>query len=224
MKTDADLIAQLVADAHPVRPLRPPLWRAVAWSVVACIVVGLLVWWHGLRPDLAEKLAEPGFVLGIGAAILTGVAGAVAALTVSLPDRSRLWAFLPVAPGLVWVSTVTWGCLSHWVAFGDRSPNYALLASCVTILLATSVPLSVLLFWMLRSTVVRVRQTILATGLAAAGLTAAALNLLHAFDASIMILAWHLGTAALVMLCDVIVGRMVLMRRRDRGVDRYASA
>lgn len=224
MKTDVDLIASLVADARPVRPLRPPLWRAVGWSVVACIVVGLLAWWHGLRPDLAEKLAEPGFVLGMGAAILTGVAGAVAALTVSLPDRSRLWALLPVVPGFVWVSTVTWGCLSHWVAFGDRSPNYALLASCVTILLATSVPLSVLLFWMLRSTVVRVRQTILATGLAAAGLTAAALNLLHAFDASIMILAWHLGTAALVMLCDGIVGRMVLMRRRDRGADRYASA
>jgi hypothetical protein len=224
MKTDADLIASLVADARPVRPLRPPLWRAAGWSIVACIIVGLLVWWHGLRPDLAEKLAKPGFVLGMGAAILTGVAGAVAALTVSLPDRSRLWALLPVAPGVGWVSSVTWGCLSHWVAFGDRTPNYALLASCVAILLATSVPLSVLLFWMLRSTVVRMRQTILATGLAAAGLTAAALNLLHAFDASIMILAWHLGTAALVILCDVIVGRIVLMRRRDRGVDRYASA
>lgn len=224
MRTEAELIRTLVADARPVSPLRPPLWRALGWIVAACAVVGLLAWWHGLRPDLAEKLKEPGFALGMGAAILTGFAGAVAALTASLPDRSRLWALLPIPPAVVWVSTVTWGCLSHWVAFGNRAPNYALLVSCLTILTATSVPLSGLLFWMLRSTVVRLRQTILATGIAAAGLTAAALNLLHAFDASVMIMAWHLGTAILVTLGDLLVGRAVLMRWRDRGADGLAAA
>lgn len=224
MRTDADLIKALVSDARPVRPLRPPIWRALAWTLSAGVVFGLLAWWHGLRPDLALKLAEPGFTLGMGAAILTGLTGAVAALTASLPDRSRLWALLPIPPAVVWVSTVTWGCLSHWVAFGDRTPNYALLASCVIILLATSVPLSALLFWMLRSTVVRVRQTILATGIAAGGITAAALNLLHAFDASAMILAWHLGTAALVVLCDLVAGRVVLTRRRDHAVGGLLSA
>jgi hypothetical protein len=224
MRTDADLIKTLVADARPVRPLRPPFWRALGWTVAASVIVGLLAWWHGPRPDLPQRLTEPGFALGMGAALVTGLAGAVAALTASLPDRSRFWALLPIPPAVVWISTVTWGCLSHWVAFGDRAPNYELLASCVIILLATSVPLSGLLFWMLRSTVVRVRQTILATGIAAGGMTAVALNLLHAYDASVMILAWHLGTAALVMLCDLVAGRVVLTRRRDPGVDGLATA
>ncbi len=62
------------------------------------------------------------------------------------------------------------------------------------------------------------------TGLAAAGLTATALNLLHASDASVMIQAWHLAKAVLVVLCGVIVERTVLMRQRDRRVGGYASS
>ncbi len=69
------------------------------------------------------------------------------------------------------------------------------------------------MFWLLRQAArLRPRGLVMAAGLAVAALTATALSLLHRFDASVMILAWNLGAAALVMAIDSIVGRRAVAR------------
>ena len=78
-------------------------------------------------------------------------------------------------------------------------------------LLASSIPLSALMFFLLRHAA-RLRPTasVLSGALAVAALTAAALSLLHEFDASLMILAWNFGTALLVIALDAAIGRRML--------------
>ena len=106
MTTTPDLINSLVANATPVRRLRPPLTRAALWLLFAAFILVLLGLTHGVRPDLAERLQQPTFAIGIAASLLTGILAAVASFQVSLPDRSLLWLLLP-APALVaWVSTI----------------------------------------------------------------------------------------------------------------------
>ena len=100
MTKTPDLIDTLVEYATPVRRLRPPLIRAALWLLFAALVLGLLAVVHGVRPDLAERLQQPIFVIGMFGALATGVLAAIASFKVSLPDGSRWWLLLPV-PALV---------------------------------------------------------------------------------------------------------------------------
>jgi hypothetical protein len=213
MTKTSELIEALVADLAPVRRLRPPVIRTGAWLLVAATVIGVLTLVFGPRADFALRLQQPAFLLGAGASILTGALAALAAFLASLPDRSRLWLALPVPAAFVWISTIGYGCLSPWIALQPDSLEFGEAIECFGTLLASSLPLSVAMFWMLRH-IAALRSTgvTLVAGLAVAALTATALSLVHEFDASVMILTWNLGAAALVIVADAVIGRGVLAR------------
>lgn len=217
-------IEALVADATPVRRLRAPLRRTLIWVGLALTVATIIGVIHGLRPDLHERLAEPLFVLGMFSALATGVLGAFAALMASLPDRSRRWLLLPLPAALLWVGGITGGCLLRWVTLDPDNVSLGVLLNCLGILTAVSVPLSAALFWMLRP-LMRVAPpgTVLMAGFATAALAAAALNLLHDFDASLTILVWNFGAALLVLGFDLLVARMV-GASRFRPAPRFQAA
>jgi hypothetical protein len=211
MITTPDLINALAANVTPVRRLRPPLARATFWLSVAAVILVLLAVSHGARPDLAQRLQQPTFVVGIGASLVTGILAAIASFLVSLPDRSRGWLLLPLPALLVWVSTIGYGCLTDWVDVTAGSVRLGEAARCFATLVLTSVPLSLLMFVMLRHAApLRPMPVALTGSLAVAAMTASALSLFHEFDATIMILMWNLGSAAmLVGLGALLGGKMV---------------
>jgi hypothetical protein len=196
--TTRDLIESLVASAKTVRRLRPPAARAALWLLVALAIVSLLAVSHGLRPDLAERLREPAFVMGIAASLLTGVLAAVASFVVSLPDRSRLWQLLPLPALAVWVSTIGYGCLTGWVEVGSDGVRLGEVADCIATLTLTSVPLSLAMLVMLRYAALLEPARIAAmAGLTVSAIAATALSLLHSLDATVMVLVLNFGVAAL---------------------------
>jgi hypothetical protein len=210
MITTPDLIGALAANVTPVRRLRPPLARATLWLSFAAAVLVLLAVSHGARPDLAQRLQQPTFVVGIAASLLTGILAAVAAFLVSLPDRSRAWLLLPLPALVVWISTIGYGCLTDWVDFDAGALRMGEAARCFATLVLTSVPLSLLMFVMLRHAApLRPRAVALVSSLAVAAITASALSLFHEFDATMMILMWNLGAAALLVGLGTLLGRKV---------------
>jgi hypothetical protein len=213
MRPTSEVIDSLVADATPVRRAAPPLPRALVWLAAAAAVIGGLALAHGTRPDLSARLAEPVFRVALAAALATGALAAVSAMLVSLPDRPRAWLLLPLPTGIVWASGVGYGCLAHWVPFEPAATAWPELLRCAATLFASGIPLSALMFWSLRHAVrLGAGPALLAGALAVAALTAAALSLLHAFDASAMIILWNLGAAALVFAIDAAIGRRLLRR------------
>jgi len=198
--TTPDLIESLVAGAKPVRRLRPPAVRAALWLLFALAIVSLLAVSHGLRPDLGARLGEPLFVTGLAASLVTGVLAAVAAFIVSLPGRSRLSLLLPV-PGLaLWISTISYGCLTAWASIRPDGVSLGEAVDCLATLVLTSVPLWLGLLLMLRHAALLFSAAVAVAGsLAVAALAATALSLFHGLDASAMILMWNLGAAALLV-------------------------
>ena len=192
------MIDSLVADAAPVRRLRPPMVRAACWLLLAALILVLAESHHGVRPDLATKLAQPVFVTGIAAAMLTGVLAAVAAFMASVPGRSRRWLLLPVPALLIWLATIGHGCLTDWGRIGPAGLSLGETASCFAPLMMVSLPLSFALLIMLRY-VARLSPGLVAMcgSLAVAAMTATALFLLHPLDATVMILMWNVGVAVL---------------------------
>lgn len=209
--TSADrLIDTLVMDVRPVRRLRSPLRRAMGWSGLGLAIALLVGVVHGVRGDIGVRLADPAFLIGTGSALATAVLAAVAALMAALPDRSRRWLLLPLPTALLWIGGVTGGCLVKWVAFDRSVVTLPQVLECLGILATVSVPLAAVLFWMLRP-LRRVAPpgTVFMAAFATAALAAATLNLVHAFDASVMILVWNFGAALVVLGLDLVVARVV---------------
>jgi hypothetical protein len=209
--TTPDLIESLAADAGPVRRLRHPLVRAASWLSLAALVVLLLALDHGLRADIGPRLRQPVFVMGLAASLATGVLAAIAAFMISMPDRSRAWLLLPIPALLVWLSTISYGCLTNWVEITPTGVETGEAARCFATLFLTSFPLSVTLLLMVRyAAVLRPTETVMTGALAVAAIAATALSLFHDLDATIMILIWNIGLAAVLVALGGAYGRVLL--------------
>jgi len=203
-----DLIASLAANLTPVRRLRPPVMRAACWLLLAAVVLTLLAINQGIRPDLAQRLREAAFAISMAASISTGVLAAFAAFLVSLPDRSRLWLLLPMPALVVWLSNVGHQCLTQWVAIGPDGVSLGETARCFATLVLTSLPLSLAMLVMLRyAAPLRPNAATFMGSLAVAAITATALSLFHAIDATVMILMFNFGTAVLFVGLAAVFGR-----------------
>ena len=200
MITTPELIAILAANARPVRRLRPPFVRAGLWLLLAAGIFILLEVAHGVRPDLFLRIDQPVFLVGLLSSLTTGILAAIASSMISLPDRARAWALLPLPTLLVWVSTVSYGCLTNWVGIGPEGVRLGETARCFATLMLTSMPLALAMVLMLRhATWLRPISVTMTGSLAVAAMTATALALFHELDATVMVLVWNLGIAAIIV-------------------------
>jgi hypothetical protein len=212
VSTTPQLIDALVERAGAVRRLRAPLVRAGLWLGFAAIVLVLLAAVHGVRTDLAEHLRQPVFAASLVSALATGILAAIAAFIISLPDRSQWWILLPVPALAVWLSTIGYGCLTDWVSMDPSGVRLGETVRCFATLLLTSAPLSLAMLVMLRYAVLLRTKAVTLTGaLAVAALTSFALSLDHDLDATVMILVWNLGTAALITGIGGLLGRRMFL-------------
>jgi hypothetical protein len=208
----------LAAGLAPVRRLRPPVWRAAAWLGFAASVLALAVALHGgFRHDLAARLALPYEVVQLAASVATGVLAAVAAFHLALPDRSPRWALLPLPALALWVASLGWGCLADLARVGPEALVLGTSWGCLRFIAGLGLPLTATMLWVLRHAgPVRPVPVALLGGLAAAALCSFGLSLFHHLDAAAMVLAWHGGAMALVVLLGWAVGRPALIAAAGR--------
>lgn len=134
------------------------------------------------------------------ASLLTGALAAISAFFVSLPDRSRLWLLLPLPALGVWLSNIGYQCLTQWISIGPDGIGLGEAVRCFATLVLTSLPLSLVMLLMLRHAApLRPRTVAVMGSLSVAAITATALSLFHALDATVMILIWNLGTAVVLV-------------------------
>ncbi len=224
MITTPDLIESLAAEAGPVRRLRHPVLRAGSWLLLAAIIVLLIAVDHGVRSDIGERLRQPVFAAGLAASALTGILAAIAAFMISLPDRSRAWLLLPTPGLLVWLSTISYECLTDWVEITPAGVEAGEAARCFATLFLTSFPLSITLLLMLRyAAALRPTETVMTGALAVAAIAATALSLFHNLDATIMVLIWNIGIAAVLVAFGGAWGRGLLAWVAPRPLLRAAG-
>jgi hypothetical protein len=209
--TTPELIDRLCAGTTPVRRLRSPLLRAGSWLLFAGLVLVVLAALHGVRPDLAERLRQPAFVPALAGSLLTGVLAALAAFQLSLPDRSRAWLLLPVPTIALWLATIGYGCLTSWVSIGPSGIRLGSTLECFRTLVLVSLPPWVVLLAMLRRTAwLDPSPVALMGGVAIAGVAATAMSILHQLDATVLVLLWNLGAAAVIVALGGTFGRRIL--------------
>ena len=210
MKTE-ELIRTLAANAVPVQRLPHPAMRAMVWLAISTAYIAGFVWLVGLRPDIAEKLAEPRFLVEVGAAYLTSMMAAAAAFCASCPGRPVWERFAPLPFLAVWLASLGEGCWTDWLRSGPEGVTLRMDFLCFpNILIISTVP-AVLIFLMVRrgAPIAPITTAALAT-LAAAALAATALRLFHTQDASLMVLVWQFGSVALLAGIAALFGQYLL--------------
>ena len=201
MTRTEDLIAALARDARPVRRLRGPWTRAFLWLGLAALAIGGILAVDGICPNLESRLADPLFVTGLAAAALTGVLAGAGAFLVGLPDRSRLWVWLPMPAVVVWFGAVGLECLGHWTPVPEGMLQARDAAHCLCVFAAVSALLAASLLWMLRpAPLADGRGAAWLAGLAVAGLGTTGFTLTRTFEESALLLTWNLGAGLLAAL------------------------
>jgi len=91
------LIRTLAGQVQPVRPLRRPWRRTLAWTAIGAVYLMGLVMLVPLRNDLDARIQDPWFLLEQAAALLTGLTAAVAAFATIVPGHRRRVVAWPIA-------------------------------------------------------------------------------------------------------------------------------
>ena len=200
------LIGDLSADLKPVRRLAPPWLRTVYWLVavlcLALVLIGIRIVfnWNG-QPEV-----DPYVIPGALASGVTALLAAFAAFQLSLPDRSSAWALLPLPAFAVWVAINGLGCVAS-LANPAVQNNVPLFFTCLSIIFALSIPLSVATIVMVRrARPLRPLPVAILGGLAASAAGATLLILVHPHDSAVLDLCAH-SLAVIVVVClNVLVG------------------
>jgi len=208
--TDA-LIDRLAGEAEPVRRL-PAVWKRVAlW--LACAVppaVGIVLY-HGLVNNLPTLMGDRQLLLEQVAALLTAVTAATAAFLSTIPGAGRRWLWLPAVPLAVWFLALGKGCLDDWLQFGPEGlalrPDFECFGPMVLMAL---IPGAAMLAMLRHGAPLAPRATLFLGALATAAVVAFGLRFFHVGDASIMILTWHMGLAAVLTLAAGLAGPRLL--------------
>ncbi len=220
------LIGELVTDLRPVARLRPPWLQALAWVAVVVVVAAGLATQADLN-GIARRLgAAPDMWLTVIGSALTAILSAVATFQLALPDRRAAWALLPLPSLGVWIGASGLGCTRTWLVPGTQAASLAETGDCLRFIVGLSVPLSLVLFLMLRrSYSMHPSLTGATAGLSAAAAAATLLAFFHPFDATVTDLAVHAAAVLLVVGLNRLLGGKLLFRRMRRpGRDASAAA
>ena len=209
MTDTSTLIRQLAARGRPVRPLASPLRRTLGWLAFAVAVVAAVVAAYGLHPDATRHLATAGGAWEFAASAATGIAAAYAAFQVSVPGRSRRWAWLPLPFLLAWLGGLGAGCLADAARAGPAAfAMHGQVRECAVAISLVSLPMLAGMLLMVRHAgVVRPASSAWLAMLAAAALSSAGVSLIHEGESAWMTLVWHLGAVLLLSLACLAMSR-----------------
>jgi hypothetical protein len=149
---------------------------------------------------------DPYVMPGAIASGVTAALAAFAAFELSLPDRSNAWALLPLPAFAVWVAINGLGCVASLADPAAQSgmPQFF---SCLAIILALSIPLSVATIVMVRrARPLRPLPVAILGGLAASAAGATLLLLVHPHDSAVLDLCSHALAVIVVVGINALIG------------------
>jgi hypothetical protein len=215
--TTGALVRWLASDLTPVRRLRNANSRTALWAGLSVLCVALVTLALGVRPDLARKLSDAGYLMESAALIAVFLSAARCAFCLGVPGTqltALAWT-VPAAAWAIWVLRIA----SRWSAGGTAVELAALSwvggLPCVWRMLGLALaPAATGLIMLRRAAPLRRGWAGLCTALAACSLAMLGTQAVCANDAAGHVLAWHAAPVAVAALVGAAVGRPILRLAR----------
>jgi hypothetical protein len=195
------LIRTLTADLRPVRRLPPPGLLTLFWLALVAAAAAALAMFGDVAAMAHRIGAAPDMWLAVLGSVATMATAALAAFELSLPDRSRRWALLPLPALALWIGASGLGCLRGYLLPGVHVADVGEARDCLVFVIGLSIPLAAVLIVMLRRAYsMEPPLTAAMVGLASAAAAATLLNFFHPFDAAATDLAVHAVAVVIVII------------------------
>lgn len=203
-----DLIDRLGRDTTIAKPLPIPGRRAAVWLLWGAIYLIVFAVMKFAVMSSSRLTATPLYLLQQGAALLTGITAARAALVSVIPGaQNRVWG-PPLVSAALWIASLLWEAALNLRAVGTTGATSESDWPCVASMVMGGVVLGGPLMWMLRrGAPLTPRATAFLAGLAALSIAnvEACLSRPHAF--AMTVLLWHGATAAIAAVAFAVMGR-----------------
>lgn len=216
MRTE-ELISSLAAEAEPATPYLSPVRRALLWSVVAAVCVGLGVLHFGVRGDEMSAWYRLGFTVRLVLLVSTMWLAVVAAFRLSVPGEDlRAWArWWPLVTLAVLVLLVASDVVFAAMAGELGSPMRAW--KCVRKMsFVGAFPAVVAIVLIQRAQALEPKWAVLLGVLAAGAAGAITSEIACPIHAPIHVLLWHVMPVALSAVLGVTLGMLFSMRKVSR--------
>jgi hypothetical protein len=184
------------------------------WLVIS--VPFLAVIWLMMPSDinLVAALADRRFLFEETVLLVMALTAALAAFASVVPGYDRRILLIPLLPLSLWLASLGEGCWRNWVALGANGLTLRADWDCLPPAILIGIVPSIVMVVMLRRGAPLLPRVSIALGaLAVAALANLGLRLFHVGDASVMVLFWHLGGAAVLAGLAGVAGRQVLYWR-----------
>ena len=209
------LIGALAADLRPVHPLPAPALRTLFWLLLVAALAAALALFADAAAVWHRIAAVPDMWFALIGAVATMATSALAAFELSLPDRPRAWALLPLPALALWVGASGLGCMRAYILPGTHIATMGESRDCLLFIVGLSAPLATALIVMLRRAYsLAPPLTAAMAGLASAAAAATLLNFFHPFDAAATDLAVHAIAVLIVVAAVRALGTRTLQNSR----------
>src|SRR5262249_24963918 len=205
---------ELAAHATPVKRLRPPWARMLAWVALSLPAVAIIIVVMSTEVHLSQIAWDRQLLVEQAATLATAITAAVAAFCSVVPGYDRRILLLPALPLAIWLASVGHGCVQDWIDHGAGSLALRADWGCLNLALPVGIVPAVAMAAMLgRGAPIFPRTTLVLGTLAVAALANFGLRLFHIGDASIMVLSWHFGVLILLSGFAAVIGPRVFRWR-----------
>lgn len=211
MATD-EVIAKLVRDLQPVRPLPLPHVRLARWGLVVVATIAAVAAGIGPRADLQASMATLPFQVHSILLLVVALSSAIAAFAIAIPGEwVEPWRRL--APAAAGLALVTWLVGELWVfaASGESLwpgiEGVGCVAKAFTFAVTPGLALTLMLGRGLPSDT---RTMMLFAGLAVGAVGALGVELTCPMTSPSHLLVWHGGPVVAAALAAWLIGRTIL--------------
>lgn len=212
------LIERLAREAGSVTRLRRPWARALSWVGLSLGFIAAVVLRWPFQEGFSLRPGDGRFIFEQAAAFGLAVTAAVAAFATTVPGYDRRILLLPVVPLALWMGHIGGSCIQDVLAHGFRSwfvgAHWPCLTTTIGVGTAPAVGIAVMLR---RGAPLSPHLTTALGAVAASGLANFGVRFVHGFDASLIVLTWHVGTLVACSLVAGVAGRSLLKWRLSPG-------
>ena len=211
MATD-ELIASLVRDLKPVRPLALPRARFADWGLIVGVTAAIVAAAIGLRLNFWASLSTIAFQAHIWLLAVCAATAAGAALMLAVPgERVSWWRRLaPVTAGSAWLFWLFVELRIYAMSGAGLEPGWSGVACVAKAVAFSGTPGIALMIMLGRGAPPDARATLAFGGLAAAAVGALGVELTCPLTSPSHLLVWHAGPVVAAVIASQLLGRAML--------------
>ena len=213
-------IDALTQDLRPVKPLLATNLQTIIWLLSAVAIVTLMVFIHGLRFDVGEKINNINFLFESSALMLMALIIAYAGFRLGVPDasrRHRLWGALIYGGLIFWIVmfgyNIYHGFEGAFLHTHDHQAHSHYGKFCSATIVASALAAAAVMFFMLRrSFALRPILTGLAVGLTSSTIAYVGGMYFCSIEGGLHIALWHMLPVLLISLILSFFGQAILKK------------